>query len=274
MTTGLSTHLTVSRRLTPAWLDRAARAGIAKIEVFCARQSFDYRDRTQVASLGEYFRDSGAALHSLHSPIYNDEEWGRSGPRATVNIADTERIRRKDSVDEVKRALEVAERAPFRYLIQHLGVAGEEFHESKFDAAFSSLEELNLFARHREVEILLENIPNGLSTSGRLMQFVEATHLDNGFCFDSGHAHIMEGVDRAFESMKDRVRSTHLHDNDGSADSHLYPGGEGTIDWKRTLELLRSRPAQYPLLLELREPEDSDDPLAAAMGVFENWEVS
>ena len=54
-------------------------------------------------------------------------------------------------VDEIKRAIEVAEDIPFRYLIQHLGVGGEEFDERKLDAAFSALEELMLFARQRGV---------------------------------------------------------------------------------------------------------------------------
>ena len=49
-------------------------------------------------------------------------------------------------VDEIKRALEIAEIIPFRYLIQHIGVGGEEFDMRKFDAAFCALEELNLFA--------------------------------------------------------------------------------------------------------------------------------
>ncbi|MEZ5354597.1 MAG: sugar phosphate isomerase/epimerase family protein [Bryobacteraceae bacterium] len=273
MLTGLSTHLNAARRLTTAWLDRVARSGIARVEVVCAHPSFDHRDRAQTASLAEYFGESPLEFHSLHSPAHGGEEGARSSSRINVNIADLERIRRRDSVDEVKRALEVAERAPFRYLIQHLGTAGEEFHEAKFDAAFSSLEELNLFARHRGVSVLLENIPNGLSSSGRLMQFVNATHLDNGFCFDSGHAHIMEGVDRAFDRMKDRIRSTHLHDNDGESDTHGFPGaGGGTIDWKRTMELLRSRPGQYPLLLEPREPDGAGDPIGEAMRVFESWE--
>ena len=60
---------------------------------------------------------------------------------------------------------------PFRYLIQHIGVAGEEFDERKFDAAFAALEELSLFARQRGVEILLENTPNELASAARLLQF-------------------------------------------------------------------------------------------------------
>ena len=54
-------------------------------------------------------------LHSLHSPTERNLAEGRDSG-ASISIADTERIRRIDAVDEVKRALEVAERIPFRYL--------------------------------------------------------------------------------------------------------------------------------------------------------------
>ncbi len=81
--------------------------------------------------------------------------------------------KRLDMVDEIKRALEIAEVIPFRYLIQHLGVSEEEFDERKVDAAFTALEEFNLFARQRGVEVLLENIPNQLSSAERLIYFLE-----------------------------------------------------------------------------------------------------
>jgi sugar phosphate isomerase/epimerase len=276
MTAGISTFALGPRRLQPSWLDRVVRAGLSKVEVLCGRASFDYRDRAQISTLAGFF-GAGCPLefHSLHSPNHRDEEWGPASAKSAVDIAGLERIRRRDAVDEVKRAIEVAERAPFRYLIQHIGLPGEEFDERKFDAAFSSLEELNLFARHRGVEILLENIPNGLSSSGRLVQFVNATHLDNGFCFDTGHAHLMEGVERAYERMRDRIRSTHLHDNDGASDTHLLPGAEaGTIDWKRAVELLGSRPGQYPLVFEPGHGGNIADPAAAVARIAEGWEVA
>ena len=102
-------------------------------------------------------------------------------------------------VDEIKRAIEIAEIIPFRYLIQHIGVGGEEFDMRKFDAAFRALEELRIFARQRGVEILLENIPNELSSAERLHQFEELTHLDLNYVFDTGHAHMNEGVEAAFD---------------------------------------------------------------------------
>jgi sugar phosphate isomerase/epimerase len=268
----LSTHLFVNHRLTTVTLEKIREAGVEAVEIFCARQSLDYRNPAQVNELRHWFRDSELTLHSLHSPMFSDDCWGRTGPKSIINIAEPDKTRRRDSVDEIKRALEIAESVPFRFLIQHVGTGGEEYHERKVEAAFSALEELNVFASQRGVEILLENIPNGLSTAERLLHLLDVTHLDNGFCFDTGHAHMMEGVDSAFHLMKDRIRSTHVHDNDGVNDIHLFPfvAEGGTIDWPRAMQLLRSRQTQCPLLLELREADGLS--LASVAEVFHRLE--
>jgi sugar phosphate isomerase/epimerase len=259
----LSSHLFVRHRLTTVWLERVLDAGFEAVEIFCARQHIDYRDRAQIAELGHWFRDSRLRMHALHAPMYTDDVWGRSGPQAVINICQHAKAKRIDMVDEVKRAVEIAEYVPFRYLIQHIGVAGEEFDERKLDAAFSSLDEIRVFAAQRGVEVLLENTPNQLSSAERLNQFLAQTHMNLNYCFDIGHAHIGAGVEAEFELMKERIRSTHLHDNDGHDDQHLFPG-KGTIDWKRAMKLLESRSGQYPLLLELREPEGMPHPIAEA----------
>lgn len=269
----LSTHVIVNHRLTTAWLNRAERAGIEAVEIFCAPQHLDYHNKSQVEDLGHWFRDSELKLHSLHSPMYTDEIWGRSGPHSHLNI--TERVKgdRIKCVDEIKRALEVAETIPFTYLIQHLGVSGQEYSDYAVEAAFSSLDELNMFAHQRGVQILLENIPNELSTASRLKLFNEVTHLKMNFVFDIGHAHIGAGMEHEFEIMQEGIRSLHLHDNDGKEDKHLFPMSEGgTIDWAAAMKLLKSRPGQYPLLLELREVTDMAHPLDEANRVFEQLE--
>src|SRR5437868_15464150 len=75
MNQALSTHLFVSHRLTVALLSRIQQAGIPAVEIFCARQHLDYHNKEQIAELGHWFRDSELKLHSLHSPMYNDEIW-------------------------------------------------------------------------------------------------------------------------------------------------------------------------------------------------------
>jgi sugar phosphate isomerase/epimerase len=270
----LSTHLFVNHRLTSAQLSRIQGLGIRAVEIFCARQHLDYRDKAQITELGHWFRDSELKLNSLHSPMYNDEIWGRSGPQSVITITEPLKAKRIAMVDDIKRAIEIAETIPFKYLIQHIGVSGEEFDLAKFDAAFSAIEELSVFARQRGVEILLENIPNGVSSAARLQQIQELTHVGLNYCFDTGHANIGNGVEAEFQLMKPRIRSTHVHDNDGKSDSHLAPLGDtgGTIDWKKTMELLRSGQDQFPLLLELKDHGDQAHPLDQALEIFDRLE--
>jgi sugar phosphate isomerase/epimerase len=272
----LSTHLIVNHRLTVAWLSRAENAGVAAVEIFCARQHLDYRNKSQVAELGHWFRDSRLKLHALHAPVFTDEVSGRSGPHTHVNITDPVKGLRIQWVDEIKRVLEHSEAMPFRYLIQRLGVSGQEFDDYAIEAGFRSLEELSVFARGMDVEILLENSPNALATAERLELFNRTTHLNLNYCFDSGHANLGAGVEHEFEIMKPRVRSLHLHDNNGKEDSHLFPldrGNGGTIDWTRTMELLRACPEeQFPLLLELCNSPERQHPLDDANRVFEQLE--
>lgn len=270
----LSTHVLVNHRLNTVWLDRIWSAGIPMVEIFCARQHFDYHDMSQVNELGYWFGDAQLQCHSLHAPMYNDDCWGRSGPSSVVTLTDTSKPRRLQSVDEIKRAIDVAEKFPFRYLIQHLGVAGEEYTDEKLDAAFTALEDLQLFARHRNVEILIENIPNRLSSAERLLYFQGITHLELNFCLDTGHANIMEGIEPTFALLQDRVRSTHIHDNDGKDDTHLFPllAEGGTIHWKQTMDLLRTRGSQYPLLLEVKDSTAFPNPIEAARQAFDHLE--
>jgi sugar phosphate isomerase/epimerase len=275
MNHAISTHLFVQHRLTTALLSRIEHAGIPAVEIFCAKQHLDWHNRAQVAELSHWFRDSALRLHSVHSPMHTDEIWGRSGPHSVINITEPSKTHRIRMTDEIKRAIEIAESIPYRYLIQHIGVGGEEFDLRKFDAAFTALEELTVFARPRGVEILLENIPNGLSSAERLLQFQELTHIGLNYVFDVGHAHMNEGVENAFNLMKGRIRSTHVHDNNGKDDSHLFPfakEGGGTVDWRRVMALLSSRGDRFPLLLELRERPEISSPLDAVRDVFETLE--
>lgn len=275
MNHAISTHLFVNHRLSLALLDRIMHAGIPAVEIFCARQHLDYRNKEQITELGHWFRESELKLHALHAPMYKDDIWGRSGPQSIINITEPVKGRRIEMVDEIRRALEVAESVPFRYLIQHIGVAGEEWSEYKVEAAFTALEEICLFARQRGVEVLLENIPNQLSTPERLLMFEELTHLKLNYVLDVGHANMADGgFESAFDLLKDRIRSTHVHDNNGQDDKHLFPlvAEGGTVDWKAVMPALRSRESQYPLLLELRESPDFKNPLDKVKEVFDRLE--
>jgi hypothetical protein len=274
MQRAISTHVVVQQRLSVAWLQKVQDSGIPAVEIFCARQHLDYRDKSQLRELALWFRDSPLKLHSIHAPMYNDEYSGRSGPASVLTITENVKAERIRMCDEIKRAIEVVEQIPCKYVVQHIGVLHEEFTERKLENAFTCLEELSLFTRQRGAEILLENIPNDLSTGDKLNYFNSVTHLNLGYVFDTGHAHIGPGIEHEFDAMKERIRSLHVHDNNGTDDKHLFPtlSKDGTVKWPRTMELLRSRPNQYPLLLELKEQPEFPNPIEAALQIFDRLE--
>ena len=248
---GLSTYLFVNERLSSHILDHIFATGIQQIEIFAARQHLDYHEVNPVRDVAQWFRDHDLQLFSLHAPLYSDFDWGRSGGQP-LSITYPERRQRIESMEEIKRALEIAERLPFRYLVLHMGVENEEYELAKFDAALTCLEHLKIFAKERGVQILLENIPNEVSTPERLVGFIQYTRLHEvKLCFDVGHAHMVGDVQSAFSVLKDRVVSTHVHDNHREKDEHLLPF-EGGINWERTIRDFRSSGGQYPLLFELR----------------------
>jgi sugar phosphate isomerase/epimerase len=264
MQNAISTYIYVKQRLHPGLLDGLVRGGAQAIEIFAARQHLDYANRKQhVREIADWFHTSGVPLNSVHSPMHADYESGRTGGQP-VNIATTDRGRRVEAMDEIKRALEIAEQIPFRFLVQHMGAGGEEFDDRKFEAAMTSVEHLRAFAKPLGVSLLLENIPNELSTPDKLVEFIRSSHFEDvGVCFDFGHAHMAGGVSPAFEILKQYIRSTHVHDNAGDRDAHLWPG-EGNINWKEAADLLRSAPHVPPLLLEVEGDEKTDVP--ARMG--------
>ncbi|MGB0035578.1 MAG: sugar phosphate isomerase/epimerase family protein [Candidatus Acidiferrales bacterium] len=248
----LSTYRYVKQPLSAPLLGEIAHAGFSGVEVFCAPGHFSYRAPEAVRELADALGERRLELYSLHSPTERDLSPGRESGVA-ISISDTERIRRLDAVDEVKRALEVAERIPFRFLVQHIGHGRQEADPRRLDAAFNSLENLVIFAKARGVTIALENTPNELGSPATLVQFIADTHLnDLRLCLDTGHAHMESGVESSFEMMRDRIATTHIHDNHGEKDEHLLPY-DGTIDWDAALTSLASAPEPLPLVLELKE---------------------
>jgi sugar phosphate isomerase/epimerase len=190
--------------------------------------------------------------------MFASGEWGRFDT-PPLNIAGRDRKERIDAMDEIKRAIEVAEVLPFRFLVLHAGLSGESFDDHKFEGALTSIEHLRAFAKPLGVRLLLENIPNELTAPEKLVELIRTLHYDDiGVCIDLGHAHLEPGIEAAFETLKPLIRSVHVHDNHGTRDEHLWPG-EGSIDWTRTMELLRTAPQVPALVLEI-EGDPAGDP--------------
>jgi sugar phosphate isomerase/epimerase len=272
MTRVLSTYVFVKRKLTPALVSDIAAHGVNAIELFCARPHFDYRSADMARELANVLRDHNLALHAVHAPGERDFSTSRDSS-VPLSICDLDRSRRLEAVDEVKRALDLAEEIPFPILVQHLGSSRDPNDPRLLDAAFNSLEHLRIFAKERGVTIALENTPGELATPANLRQFLAETRLpDIRLCFDIGHAHLGDGIGKSLEIMLDLIVTAHIHDNHGLKDEHLPPyeasasdgkpvGANGPIDWKAALPILPN----VPLVFELKEQPAWAEPTAASV---------
>ena len=267
----LSTYLYANQPLTPVLLEAIAKAGVDSVEIFCASSHFNYGATESVREIAHSLGQVGLTLHALHAPVEREALGGRESGMP-ISIADPERIRRVEAVDEMKRALDVAERIPFRHFQLSLATGIQAADPRKLDAAFSSLELLAVFAKHRGVTIALQNTANDLGSPSSLAQFIKDTHLSQlAFCFDLGHAYIQGGADAGFQMMRDRVVTAHIHDNHGEKDEHLLPY-EGTIDWDVALVGFASMPEPLPLVLELKEVSPGAPSLEQIRATFDRIE--
>ncbi|NMA39502.1 MAG: sugar phosphate isomerase/epimerase [Lentisphaerae bacterium] len=135
--------------------------------------------------------------------------------------------------------------------------------------AVETLEQLLPQAEKSQVVIAIENNFTPPTTSDRLLAMIEPFASPwLGFCYDTGHAHILESApgkaftdiapishwqlypkefhDGQLEQMAPHLVTCHLHDNAGLTDSHLLPG-KGTIDWPRVMGII----SRCPRLLEM-----------------------
>jgi sugar phosphate isomerase/epimerase len=255
---GFSTHLFHDHRLTRDHLALVARHGFDAVEVFATRTHFDYRDDTAVTQLADWLRETGLELHSMHAPIA--EAVRRGEMVAPYSTASGDEGRRASAVAEVKAALGVAARVPFKHLVIHLGVPSytrPTANDNQPAAARRSLEEIAEAAQTLGVRVAVEVIPNALSTPAALVRLIEdeTDGLDAGICLDYGHAHLMGDVGEAIEEVSGHLVTTHVHDNRRRADDHLPPFG-GSIDWD--VAMMETQKIGYDgvLLFEVADPGD------------------
>ena len=261
----LSTYLFVSKKLTPELLAEIHKARFQAIELFASRGHFDYTSKQEVRTLGQVLADNRLQLASLHAPTSRDFGTNREGG-TPLSITEVERVRRIEAMDELKRAIDVAEDLPFGRMILHMGGHRDTPDPRRRDAAFSSLEHLVLHAKHAGATICVENTTGEMGEPAYLRSFVEETRLTGlRFNFDIGHAHLADGaaderVATAFAAMREQIVSAHIHDNLGDKDAHLPPY-DGSIDWPAALRLFRSLPGgEIPLTLEPKEKTGPDAP--------------
>ena len=139
--------------------------------------------------------------------------------------------------------------------------------EQQHDRIAFMLDKLLPEAEKLDVAIAIENIWVPVNTPENLWKIKKRFPTPYlGFCFDVGHANIMSRCNGALQSqsparsywskidagepawdddilekMLPEIINCHLHDNCADRDAHDLPG-RGSIDWKKTVTLLKKAP--------------------------------
>ena len=144
----------------------------------------------------------------------------------------------------------------------------------QIDRICSKLDQLLPEAEKNNVVICIENICLPINTPENLWRIkkrFDTPYL--GFCYDSGHANLVDKArnmetsyvhrvwskftdetpaldDKILEKMLPYVVNCHIHDNFGDRDQHDLPGS-GNIDWQKIVPLLKSAPRLRSIQAEI-----------------------
>jgi len=269
----VSTRIFSSGRLTASRLDQLSRAGFDGVEILADRRYFDYRNAGQIDELRNWFADSTLKLASLRAPEHSDVSGGRGGPQALIRITNLDKAERIRATDELKRVIDVADRLQFDRLIVPFGSAEEDYDPHKIDAAFNALDELLVFSRGLDVEILLANQPSEMGQASKLKLFLSMTHLPFGYCFDAAAAALSGESQEQFETMQDRVRGLAAADAATDSTERLAPflTEQGMLDWHSLGEQVRECAPIPNIVLDIDDP-GTEQPLADAHESLERLE--
>jgi sugar phosphate isomerase/epimerase len=85
---------------------------------------------------------------------------------------------------------------------------------------------------------------------------------DFGFCFDTGHFNLFSTVsmEQWFENLGENLIEVHLHDNDGTTDSH-WALGRGDIDFQQFFRLMRTHSPKPVYTIEAHDRDDVETSL-------------
>ena len=249
---GISSHLYHDQQLSQEHLTQIASYGFEALELFATRSHFDYHDPAKIAGLRRWLTDTGLSLHGIHAPIAQSASGGTF--TGVYSIAAKDNTARQQAVHEVEVALAVADQIKCDVLVVHLGLPSRQpgAGDNSRAAAARSLEEIIRLTEPLRTRVMVEVIPNDLSSVSTLVTLLERDFegTDAGICMDFGHAHLMGDLPDAIETAAEHLLTTHVHDNRGREDDHLVPY-RGTIDWPAALVTMRKIGYDGTYLMEL-----------------------
>lgn len=198
------------------YLKKIGEFGFSHIH-WCHHWNTDFLySKWEIEQIRKWLEEYGIQLLDLHGSAGREKDW-----------ASSEEYQRLSGVELAQNRIDMAAYLSSDVVIMH--VPGDP----KSEPIRKTLDELEPYARERNVRIAIEN--GNFEAIGKLLSEYDPEYL--GLCYDCGHGNMIpDGLDH-LESLKDRLISVHLHDNDGSGDQH-NPLFTGTVGWERLAHIM------------------------------------
>ena len=222
-------------------LHRIAEAGFTRV-LWAHHAWSDYiYTRPEIDHVQRCLRETGLALNDLHCPTGKDQAWG--SPVEHVRLA---------GIELIMNRIEMAARLACDAIVMHTPMEPEEEADRPafWDRKKRTMDALTPYASTHGVRLALENtLPGNFDTLEKFFALYGPDLM--GLCYDSGHGNARvdwpgNGLDR-LERLRDRVVDFHLHDNDGSDDSHMHLFA-GTVDWPRLARIMPTTSYRKPVI--------------------------
>ena len=207
-----------------------AQAGFEALELclFSGWAGYDGADGDQVRVLRRVADSEGVAVWSIHAP------------QPTGDLGSSNSMQRKTAIDALARCLDLADALGAHVVVSH-DLASPDAASGRHGYCAESLARLAPMAEKSFARIGFENMPPEYQHDSVRKVWERVRNLSPaafGCVLDTGHAQLAGQLDDAAE-WGERLISVHLHDTDGTRDSHDAPT-HGAIDWSRVRALLNN----------------------------------
>jgi sugar phosphate isomerase/epimerase len=230
MEAGMTSDYATGTGCPEPYLRHIADAGFTHVH-WCHQWCTDFLySASEIAQIGRWLREYGLELMDLHASHGQEKGW--------VSAKEYERLA---GIELVRNRIEMTATLGADVVILHIpGEPDDPAEATTFrERLWRSIDSLLAPISDCGVRIAFENM---IRDNVPLLRDVLLRYSPDsiGICYDAGHGNIRpnEGL-QDLETLKDRLISVHLHDNDGTGDQHL-PLFDGTVDWRRLADIIAS----------------------------------
>ena len=256
------------RTVMNVYISMAAELGIKRISIDTAALKKVAEDPDFAEAVRKSAEAHKITIFDAHAPHGLGDSLGNPLPGG-VEYSNEVMLKSLRSAAELGAKVLTMHTARTRLINRFAPESGPIEHTDLDGAVERSLRQLDVLIPEAEklgIIIALENLFLPSSTASHLMRIMEkARHANLGFCYDSGHALVVEDFPGKtpdmiagwiacgwnndtmtfqgdqLDLMLNDVITTHFHDNNGKDDQHSLPG-DGIGNWESIAERMKKAP--------------------------------